>query len=341
MRNTLCIIAILLVTLQSCKKSKTNPVEEPPVVNPPEVPYVPDKSFKIVAYFYYGRDPESVEIGKYKMMTHLNYAFLYPNTDGSLQSLQQPARFQTVMSRARQNGVKTAISLSGPSATYVSLTANAGTRTIFVKNVLKFAVDHNLDGIDMDWEYPRSSDGSSVTYEALMTELADSLHRKNKFLSAAITAGVYAGAVRDGITAKAIEVTDFFNIMVYDGGGWDKDDPGQHSTYKMVETSLDIWITNKGMPREKAVLGFPAYGKPVSGNALTYRELLIKGANPLENSFNIDGVMYYYNGIGLIKQKALLAKNRANGMMMWELYQDANGANSLLKAANDALGRQL
>lgn len=339
MRNTLYIIAILVFTLQSCKKSKTNPVEEPPIVNPPEVPYVADKSFKIVAYFYFGRDPESVEIAKYKMMTHLNYAFLYPNADGSLQALQQPARFQTVMTRARQNGVKTAISLSGTDATYLTLAANAAARTSFVNNVVKFAVDNNLDGIDMDWEYPRSSNGSSLTYEALMTELSVALHKKNKFLSAAISAGVYAGAVRDGITTKTIEVTDFFNIMVYDGAGWDKDDLGQHSTYKMAETSLDVWINMKGIPKEKAILGFPAYGKQASNHALVYRDLLEKGADPVKNSFSVDGVMYYYNGTDLIKQKALLAKSRANGMMMWELYQDANGLNSLLKAANDALGR--
>ena len=339
MKRTLYLIAIALFALQSCKKSKNNPVEEPPVVKPP-VPYVPDKSFKIVAYFYYGRDPESVEMAKYKMMTHLNYAFLYPNADGSLQALPQPTRFQTVMTRARQNGVKTAISLSGPDATYLALAANASTRTVFVKNVLKFAVDNNLDGIDMDWEYPRSSNGSSLTYEALMTELADSLHRRNKFLSAAITAGVYAGAVRDGITASTIAVTDFFNIMVYDGIGWDKDDPGQHSTYKMAETSLDIWINTKGIPKDKAILGFPAYGKETGNNSLTYRDLLDKGASPTANSFNVNGLIYYYNGTDLVKQKALLAKNRANGLMVWELYQDANGAHSLLKAANDGLSRQ-
>lgn len=340
MKHTLYILLAVLLILQSCKKSKNGPVDEPPVVKPPEVPYVADKSFKIVAYFYYGRDPESVEMAKYKMMTHLNYAFLYPNADGSLQALSQPSRFQTVMARARQNGVKTAISLSGPDAIYLTLAANAGTRTTFVKNVLKFAVDNNLDGVDMDWEYPRSSNGSSLTYEALMTELADSLHKKNKFLSAAITAGVYAGAVRDGITAKTIAVTDFFNIMVYDGIGWDKDDPGQHSTYKMAETSLNIWLDTKGVPKEKAILGFPAYGKETGNTSLTYRDLLEKGASPTANSFTVNGLMYYYNGTDLVKQKALLAKNRANGLMVWELYQDANGANSLLKAANDALGRQ-
>lgn len=95
----------------------------------------------------------------------------------------------------------------------------------------------------------------------------------------------------------------------------------------------------KGIPKEKAILGFPAYGKQSSNESLVYRDLLARGADPVKNSFSVDGVMYYYNGTDLIKQKALLAKSRANGMMIWELYQDANGANSLLKAANDALAR--
>jgi hypothetical protein len=49
--------------------------------------------------------------------------------------------------------------------------------------------------------------------------------------------------------------------------------------------------------------------------------------------------MIYYNGTPTIKLKTIAAKQRGNGVMLWEKGQDANDANSLLKAACDTVGR--
>ncbi len=342
MKQIFYSVMLVLFALQGCNKDVKWVPDDAPITPgiPPKGEYKPDNNFKIVAYFSASRDPDEVEAVKYKMITHLNYAFLYPNKDGSLQALAKPERFNTVMERAKEKGVKRAISLSGTESVYDALAANPGSRTRLVKNVLQFVLDHDLDGVDMDWEYPRSDRSTNITYEALMVELADSLHHWHKYLSAAITPAVYTGSVRDGITAKTIAHTDFFNIMVYDGINWDVNDPGQHATYRMAEESLNVWLQTKGMPKEKAILGFPAYGKEKGNTAMTFRDLINRGADPALDSFLADGVMYYYNGTATVKRKALLAKERANGMMMWELYQDTNGEHSLLKAANDALGRK-
>jgi chitinase len=47
----------------------------------------------------------------------------------------------------------------------------------------------------------------------------------------------------------------------------------------------------------------------------------------------------YYNGIATVKKKAMLAKQSANGIMLWEKSQDAHDNNSLLKAVCDTVGR--
>jgi hypothetical protein len=49
--------------------------------------------------------------------------------------------------------------------------------------------------------------------------------------------------------------------------------------------------------------------------------------------------MIYYNGQPTVKLKSIMAKQRANGVMMWEKWQDAMDANSLLKAACDTVGK--
>jgi len=333
-----------LFILASCKKSEDAPEVEPPVVNPPTTtPYTPDNSFKIVAYFPSYRDPVSVDVKKYKMITHLFYAFLTPHSsgNGSLNALEQPQRFETVTRTARQNGVKVGISLSGTSSYYVQIASQASSRSVFVRNVLNFARNYNLDGVDMDWEYPSTatSINSADNYILLMKEMSDSLHKYNKFLSAAITPGVYAGTIKDGIKPAVFPHVDFFNIMMYDGIGWDKDEPGQHASYKMSERSLDVWLIEKGMPKEKAVTGIPAYGKTSDNTSRAFRDFENQGADVSLDSASYNGVKYYFNGTNTVKKKAVLAKQRANGIMFWEFYHDSNSDNSLLKAANDAIGR--
>lgn len=328
---------LLIILLYACKKNAA-PIPEPKVIIP-KIPYNSDKSFKIVAYFPSYRNPDSVDVSKYKMITHLYYAFLNPDANGNLKALAEPARFQKVISRSKSNGVKVGISVSGTDATFVALAASGASRTRLVKNIIAFVRQYDLDGVDMDWEYPRTTSGSDLTFSLLMKELSDTLHNNNKYLSAAVTPGVYAGAVREGIRSETYTYTDFFNIMMYDGLGWDKAEPLQHSSYRMSESSLDTWLVLKGLPKEKAVVGFPSYGRNSANAATGYRDLIHAGANPDLDSATYKGATFYYNGTATIKRKAILAKDRANGMMLWELYFDTNGKTSLLKAVNDTLKR--
>ncbi|MEJ7694173.1 glycosyl hydrolase family 18 protein [Daejeonella sp.] len=337
MKKLIFPLLVSLFFLNACKKGgEPKPVVQPPI---PKAPYISNTSFKIVAYFPSYRNPDSVDVSKYKMITHLYYAFLTPNANGSLNSLPEPARFNQVIAAARSKGVKVGISVSGASSIFVSLAANAETRTTLVKNILTFVKQNNMDGVDMDWEYPRTTDGSDITYTALIKELSDSLHNNNKYLSAAVTPGVYAGSVRDGFKSENFAYIDFINLMIYDGFGWDKSAPKQHASYNMAISSLDVWQNMKGLPREKTILGLPSYGRSAPTVSAGYRSLMAAGGNSNIDSAAFNGSVYYYNGTKTVKNKAILAKQRGNGLMMWEFYFDTNGSNSLLKAANDTLGR--
>jgi chitinase len=297
-----------------------------------------DNNMKIVAYFPSYRDPAGVSASKYQLITHLFYAFISPNADGSLQPLPNPAYFNSVVASARANGVKVGISVAG-AANLKLACANVSTRTTLVNNLVNFVISNNLDGLDMDWEFPRTTDGTDLTYSALMQQLSTALHAQDKYLSAAITAGVYAGAVRDAIRTEVFGYADFFNIMSYDGLGWDTGLPNQHASYNMAVASLDYWATTRAMPKEKVILGFPAYGRSNATSAsATFKELVAAGANTANDFFTYNGFQYGYNGTATVTSKSNLAKARGNGVMMWELFQDTNGAVSLLQAAKTALG---
>ncbi len=344
-KNLLLAVTITL-SISACKKSDA-PTPDTPTPNTPgtttPTTYVPDNSFKIVAYMPSYKDPETVDISKYKMITHLFYAFLEISAvgDGSLNALSQPTRFATVMARAKANNVKVGISVSGSSAYFATMASSSTARTKFVTNVVNFAKNNNLDGVDLDWEYPSTSGTtpSSDNFTLLVTELSTELHKVNKFLSAAVTPAVYAGGIREGVKTAAIPFIDFFNLMQYDGQGYDTAEPIQHASYKMSVASLDIWLGTKGLPKEKAVVGIPLYGENASGSAKGYRDIEAAGVDVNTNNGMVAGVDYWFNGIALVKQKTQLAKDRANGIMFWEFSFDSNSSKSLIRAANDQLGR--
>ncbi|WP_113651420.1 glycosyl hydrolase family 18 protein [Pedobacter namyangjuensis] len=334
----------MVMALSACKKSNVMPTPEP---EPPiTTPYVPDNSFKIVAYMPSYRDPNTVADAKYKMITHLFYAFLNPSAtaDGSFQALANQPRFLALQQKAKANNVKFGISIGITSglteATFAAIAASPTARANFVKNVVDFANTNNLDGVDMDWEYPRTNGGNpNKDFTALMKALSTELHKANKFLSAAITPAVYTSTNKDAIEPEVYNYVDFFNIMQYDGAGYDTAEPLNHASMKMTDASLNVWLTTKGMPKEKAILGMPLYGKDNAGASLGYRDIESSGADVNLNVATVGGKTYGYNGIPLIKAKTQLAKERCNGIMFWEFSHDTNNDKSLIKAANDQLGR--
>jgi chitinase len=343
-RHLLPILCLTLIAFNACKKSKDDPTPTPPVTPPVVTPYVPDNSFKIVAYMPGYRDPTTVSDAKYKMITHLFFAFLNvnPTADGSVLSLTatEVSRFNAIKQKAKDNNVKFGISVFGAESIFAAIAKSATTRTNLVTNIVNFAKTNNLDGIDIDWEYPRTTNGlPSTDFTALMKELSTELHKNNKFLSAAITPAVYVSTNKDAIEPAVYQYVDFFNIMQYDGAGYDTAEPLNHASLKMTDASLNVWLTSKSMPKEKAILGVPLYGKDVAGSSIGYRDIESSGADVTLNVATVNGKTYGYNGINLIKTKAQRAKDRCNGIMFWEFSHDSNNANSLIKAANDQLGR--
>lgn len=307
--------------------------------------------YYVVGYFPSYRNPADVPDIKFRMTNVVIYAFFAVNAGGTL-DVVSPSTLSAVITKARANNAKIFVGIndgSGDGKTnFKNMAATAGGRSAFVHNVMNNVRTYGFDGVDMDWEFPSTSDGTDATFTSLMKELSDSLHRGGRYyLSAAITAGKYAGSIRDAIRNEIFAYTDFFNIMAYDD--FNTTVPYKHhSDYALAQTCLNYWLTTRGMPASKCVLGLPAYGRPSgitqSNTVLTYKTILSQGGNPLYDSAIVTAGGFtnytiYYNGQYTVKRKAKLAKDIANGVMMWEKWQDAVDGNSLLKAACDTVGR--
>ena len=298
-------------------------------------------NFKVVAYY-----PSWVTNGlnklRFNTITHVNYSFAIPTSDGGLRPLENPSLAKQIIKKAHANNAKVFIAIGGWSyngtpleSTFKSATATKAKRAKFVNSILKLVDKYGFDGVDMDWEHPRVDDSSKKQYEAVMVTLSKKLHAKGKLLSSAVLSGatpdgqIYYDAAAH--TDKVLKAVDWINVMAYDGG-----DGARHSSYQFAVNSGNYWRKTRKMPAKKVVLGVPFYGRP---SWASYETILQTDKNAYKKDVaTIYGMEAYYNGMPTIRKKTKYAINHFGGVMIWEITQDTTVKKySLLTAIQQAI----
>ncbi|HSV85031.1 MAG TPA: glycosyl hydrolase family 18 protein [Levilinea sp.] len=322
-RKSSLILAILLLALAGCAAPPAAVSEQPPPDQPAAqatatMEPVQTEPFRIIGYFSYGDIVATVPFDK---LTHINYAFLIPNDDGTFQPLINSWKLHDLVEQAHAHGVKVLISVGGWGwdAQFEKAAASAETRAVFVREVMSIVAAYNLDGVDMDWEYPGPEQESAENNVLLMRALYDELQPQGKLLTAAVVA---YGAAGDGVLHEVFELVDFLNLMAYDGP--------QHATMEYAVQSLDYW-SGRGLPQEKLVLGVPFYSRP---GGISYRKLVeADPAAAQQDELDYFGQLNRYNGIPTMRAKTKLAIERASGVMIWTLAMDTFDEETSLLAA--------
>jgi GH18 family chitinase len=323
----LIILSLLIIT--SCDDSQNDIEIEEPLTDI----YVEDPSFKVVGYLPYYRF-SSVDKINFNQVTYVHLAFGNLDASGNL-VVGKGEAILPIVQKIKSSNVKVILSIGGGGDTgnywekYLSNTY----RKDCILRMVNFAIANKLDGIDVDIE------GSLITslgvnYNLFVQELREQLHAKGLAITAALTP-TYLDEV---ITDKTLKSFDFINIMAYDATGpWRPNDPGQHSSFSLAENALDFWNIQKGISKEKLVLGVPFYGRdfnPSDFKAWTYESILNLN---YEYAYLDEVGLLYYNGIPTIVEKTKLALKEANGIMIWELGQDIFNDLSLLRAIDQTV----
>ncbi|VUD67279.1 Chitinase B [Thalassocella blandensis] len=279
---------------------------------------------KVVAY--YPTWSGNINDIQYEKLTHINYSFALPTHTGGLQAFSNGSRLHSLVSQAHSHGVKVLIAIggwnNGDDSAFISLASRSDYRQNFVQSVVDFVQQYNLDGVDIDWEYPNAG-AEANNFTTLMQALSSAMHSRGKLLTAAVTANDFPGSVNSAV----INAVDFLNLMVYDLGN-------PHSSYAAAENAMNHWRYQEGLPKEKAVLGLPFYSR-AGGTYRAYKDIIAQYGSAAAYNEGTGGLDY--NGIPTIQAKTQLALETGGGVMFWELSQDTLDNTSLLSAIWDVV----
>ena len=221
-----------------------------------------------------------------------------------------------VVSTAHAKGAKVSTCV-GPKSDFRPMASSPIARANFIGQLVSFALKHNLDGVDLDWESVAGADVSN--YSTLIEELKTSLNQHGLLLSIA------SSASHQDIEAWAADYLDFISVMAYDMNY----PHANHSTYRDSVAAMTRWA-NYGVAKSKLLMGLPFYGRNETSSK-KYAQIVDQYNL---NDPNVDCVATYcFNGINTVKSKTAYAYDAGyGGVMIWELGQDKYDSRSLLSA---------
>jgi chitinase len=245
---------------------------------------IPVPSPVIVAYVF-PRDALILpgEIAAQKV-TRINYAFANIK-DGRIVNgfSHDDQNLAALVALKQQNPSLTVLVSVGGwlwSGAFSDMALTSQSRAIFISSVAEFVRLHQLDGLDIDWEYPGMAGATThfraedkQNYTLLLKELRSRFDKLEKKLHRPLYVTVATGANSDFLDHtemnKVVKYVDTVNLMAYDYYEPDSDaitgnhaplytdpaDPKKSSADESVEE-----YEKAGVPAAKIVLGVPFYG---------------------------------------------------------------------------------
>ncbi len=339
--------------------------------------HAPREPFEVIAYYYGSGD--DIERFAVEELTQIIYSFAL--LDGnSLDVEPHDEALRTLVSlKKRHASLRVLIAFGGWGGceTCSEVFSEAENRQAFAESVLRVIQDYELDGIDLDWEFPaipgfpghafKAEDRENFT--ALVEVLRDVLGTEYEISFAAAATPVFIERSIDW--EQVMPLVDRVNVMSYDfvAGG---------STYTGHHTALYTGPGNvhsaehavrllraMGVPPHKIVIGAAFYARVWADVPAEHGLILGRSGNFKESVAFRDFVEYFGDGCethwderasapyrycpdqGLYAtyddRRSVAAKTRyalehsLGGIMFWQLAQDSE-QDGLLSAIAEARG---
>jgi chitinase len=243
----------------------------------------PPERKEIIAYvFAQNRALAASEIAANKL-ARINYAFANIRDGRIVNGFQDDDQnLATLISLKQQNpSLRVLASVGGWewSGAFSDMALSKESRRVFIESVMRYIELHQIDGLDIDWEYPgqkgstthfRSEDKGNFT--RLVRELRRRMNREQRHLQRPLLLTIAAGASSSYLAHTEMRTVQRYltsiNLMTYDyyvaegtTGNHaplftDPGDPKQISAERSIRE-----FEQAGVPADKIVLGVPFYGR--------------------------------------------------------------------------------
>jgi chitinase len=290
----------------------------------------------IIGYIFAGRggpiDPGTVAAAK---LTRINYAFFRLKDGIVAEGGRNDAANLTALNSLKQTNpaLQVVVSVGGGgegSAGFSDMAFTAEGRRRFVDSAIAAVEKYNLDGIDIDWEYPGYTHAAAVNvrpedkdnYTALLRELRLRFNREQKQLHRHLYTSSATGATRIWLDhtdmRQAARWLDSVNMMCYDWYMTEKNTGHDSPLYTSPQDPKAVSIDNAvkmyrtaGVPMKKIVIGVPFYGRKwmgveAGGTHGLWQPLAGLNAAPMEMSFekiapmvNAQGYTRYWDPVAM------------------------------------------
>lgn len=335
MKKVKCFGLVLLFLLTSCEKSHLLQRQCMPIV---------------AVYPSWKRQQMPVAEIPWNRFTHLALIFALPQADGSLQTSEIDQLVEPLGEMSRAKGKKLFLSIGGAAGyknAFQQIAQSPEKLQKFTQAVADYANKHQLDGIDIDWEYwtkqAELKQGGNDPVESkllvvLLAELRKQLPEKVK-LTTSVFAGYWSG---EQYLSEIQQYVDYVALMSYDfTGSWPESPVKHHADFGTFKASIKF-LTDRGFKREKILVGIPFYGKEfVDGKNLqvadkSYRDLIpqLIAKQQSINSGKL-GHTYYETPELVTKKSHYIVDEGMAGVIFFELTQDASESPDSLSLASN------
>lgn len=291
---------------------------------------------EVVGYYpnwqWYDRNqlvkPTTLNYSKYSI---INYCFFKPNPDGTIVSgdtwaddnlllgptiwypVQTNDFSNSIVGKAQAANVKVLISVGGWSWSdeFPQIAANPAKRATFAGACRQLVSKYQLNGIDIDWEYPGYAGHSGTAadkhnYTVFLQQIRDSLTAygqitsKTYLLTAAVAASPANAANIEWNNVSPI--LDMINLMSYDFfGAWDPTSnhnsplfaPAQGDPAFNLNSAFSMLTQTYNVPANKINVGVAFYGRSVTGCTSLFGST--SGTADTGTFSEDDGSPMYYN----------------------------------------------
>ncbi len=229
-------------------------------------------------------------------------------------------------------------------AVYKWIKANMNT---IVSNLVAFANEHNVDGLNLDWNYPENGTQWNW-FSKLIVELDKQLDGAGKYVTVSLTPNSCS------LSKKARNAIEYVNLQTYDMF----DERGEHSSnYETCIHSVQTFMQKSKFTADKIMLGLPFYGRTTNQSTIIvgYEAYYEKNTNSINKWINKrenynyvgdDGIekysYLYYNGYAMIRDKTTYAiASGLGGVSVFKFDFDIGEDKelSLHNAIKDAISR--